>query len=337
MRRLRVDPLSPEAVARLADRTASTPTISTERLAATRSSSPRSWRRRRRDPEHGPGRGPRPRSAFEPRGAGPARGRRRRSASRRALAPGGAGAGGPRSRRGVPGLRDAELGSGRRRVPPRARSAGDRRVTPLGSADHPAPEGARGARGSADGFPGSREARASCGGGRRCGGGVALRAEAAVRAASLGAHREAAAQYARALRFGDRLQPEERAEFLEPPLRRVLPHGRERRSDRGQRAAPRVLPESSATAAGRATRSARCRRSSGVRAGSRNPSERVGRPWPSSRSSPAGRELAMAYSNLAAVLGRCRLERACARAGRAGGRHRDRRPCARQPRRLSDR
>ena len=38
--------------------------------------------------------------------------------------------------------------------------------------------------------------------------------EAAVRAASLGAHREAAAQYARALRFGDHLQLEERAEFL---------------------------------------------------------------------------------------------------------------------------
>jgi DNA-binding CsgD family transcriptional regulator len=38
--------------------------------------------------------------------------------------------------------------------------------------------------------------------------------EAAARAASLGAHREAAAQYARALRFGDRLQPEERAELL---------------------------------------------------------------------------------------------------------------------------
>jgi DNA-binding CsgD family transcriptional regulator/tetratricopeptide (TPR) repeat protein len=38
--------------------------------------------------------------------------------------------------------------------------------------------------------------------------------EAAARAASLGAHREAAAQYARALRFGERLQREERAEFL---------------------------------------------------------------------------------------------------------------------------
>ncbi len=37
---------------------------------------------------------------------------------------------------------------------------------------------------------------------------------AAQRAASLGAHREAAAQYARALRFGDRLQPEERAELF---------------------------------------------------------------------------------------------------------------------------
>jgi len=39
--------------------------------------------------------------------------------------------------------------------------------------------------------------------------------EAAARAVSLGAHREAAAQYARALRFGDRLPPGERAELLE--------------------------------------------------------------------------------------------------------------------------
>jgi len=38
---------------------------------------------------------------------------------------------------------------------------------------------------------------------------------AAERAASLGAHREAAAQYARALRFGDRLPLERRAELLE--------------------------------------------------------------------------------------------------------------------------
>jgi DNA-binding CsgD family transcriptional regulator/tetratricopeptide (TPR) repeat protein len=38
---------------------------------------------------------------------------------------------------------------------------------------------------------------------------------AAVRAASLGAYREAAAQYARALRFGDRLPAAERAELLE--------------------------------------------------------------------------------------------------------------------------
>ena len=38
---------------------------------------------------------------------------------------------------------------------------------------------------------------------------------AAVRAASLGAHREAAAQYARALRFGDRLDTAERVELLE--------------------------------------------------------------------------------------------------------------------------
>jgi DNA-binding SARP family transcriptional activator len=38
--------------------------------------------------------------------------------------------------------------------------------------------------------------------------------EAAARAASLGAHREAAAHYGRALRFGDRLSPPERADLL---------------------------------------------------------------------------------------------------------------------------
>jgi hypothetical protein len=39
--------------------------------------------------------------------------------------------------------------------------------------------------------------------------------QAAARAAALGAHREAAAQYARALRFGERLAPGERAELHE--------------------------------------------------------------------------------------------------------------------------
>jgi DNA-binding CsgD family transcriptional regulator len=38
---------------------------------------------------------------------------------------------------------------------------------------------------------------------------------AAARAAALGAHREAAAQYARAIRFADSLEPEDRAELLE--------------------------------------------------------------------------------------------------------------------------
>jgi hypothetical protein len=38
---------------------------------------------------------------------------------------------------------------------------------------------------------------------------------AACRAAALGAHRVAAAQYARALRFADRLEPAAQAELLE--------------------------------------------------------------------------------------------------------------------------
>jgi DNA-binding CsgD family transcriptional regulator len=42
---------------------------------------------------------------------------------------------------------------------------------------------------------------------------------AGARAAALGAHREAAAQYARALRFADGLLPAERAELLEPRMR----------------------------------------------------------------------------------------------------------------------
>ena len=39
--------------------------------------------------------------------------------------------------------------------------------------------------------------------------------EAAVRAAAVGAHREAAAQYARALRFAEGLPPEARGELLD--------------------------------------------------------------------------------------------------------------------------
>ena len=42
--------------------------------------------------------------------------------------------------------------------------------------------------------------------------------EAARRAAALRAHREAAAQYERALRFADDLPPAERAALLEPAL-----------------------------------------------------------------------------------------------------------------------
>src|SRR5262249_28078652 len=60
--------------------------------------------------------------------------------------------------------------------------------------------------------------------------------EAAEQAAALGAHRESAAQYARALRFADRLRPAERA----APLRR--------RSYRGMPTAP--IPEAIGTPGG---------------------------------------------------------------------------------------
>ena len=65
---------------------------------------------------------------------------------------------------------------------------------------------------------------------------------AAARAAALGAYREAAAQYARALRFGDRLATAERARAARAPLPSVLRGRRERRGGRGDRGGARVPP-----------------------------------------------------------------------------------------------
>ena len=117
---------------------------------------------------------------------------------------------------------------------------------------------------------------------------------AGERAAKLGSHREAAAQFARALRYA----PSGRADLLERLLIRVLPDRPHRRSDRGPRAGARehcVVDD----------RCARATRTAGSRAcvwfSGDNAQRRARRSrWPSScwsRSSP-GPELAMAYSNL---------------------------------------
>ncbi|MGH3043651.1 MAG: ATP-binding protein, partial [Gaiellaceae bacterium] len=136
--------------------------------------------------------------------------------------------------------------------------------------------------------------------------------EAAARAASLGAHREAASQYGRALRYGDRLQPEERAEFL------------------GRRSAECYLTDENDEAIEAQLAALECYRELGDRRregdslrslseilwcpGRIAESKRAGREAVAVLEElPPGRELAMAYSNLArfeerAALGQRALE-----------------------------
>ena len=141
--------------------------------------------------------------------------------------------------------------------------------------------------------------------------------EAAARAASLGAHREAAAQYARALRFGDRLAPGERAELLEHRSRACYLTDQ---YDEGiaaledalgcRRALGDTLKEGDALRGlseflwcpGRITEAERCAR------------DAVDLLEPL----PPGRELALAYANLAGICeSAARSEEASAWAGRA--------------------
>lgn len=140
---------------------------------------------------------------------------------------------------------------------------------------------------------------------------------AAARAASLGAHREAAAQYARALRFGDRVPVAERAELLERRSREcyvtdqqdaateAIEEALECRRELGQR-----LEEGSAL----------CWLSEILVCPGRNEeSERAAHEAVSLLEAlPPGRELAMAYANLAArCLDRSRPDEAVSWAGRA--------------------
>ena len=138
--------------------------------------------------------------------------------------------------------------------------------------------------------------------------------EAAERAASLGAHREAAAQYARALRFGDHLQPEERAEFLSRRSAECYLTDENDEAIEAQRAALECYRELGD----------RRREGDSLRSlseilwcpGRIAESQRAGREAVAVLEElPPGRELAMAYSNLANLLEDCRLEPACARTG----------------------
>jgi DNA-binding CsgD family transcriptional regulator/tetratricopeptide (TPR) repeat protein len=140
---------------------------------------------------------------------------------------------------------------------------------------------------------------------------------AAARAASLGAHREAAAQYARALRFGDRLSVAHRAELLE---RRSQACNLTDQRD----AAIEAIQDALA-----------CRRQLGQRLEEGDALRRLsqilwcpGRTIEAERAArsavtllealPAGRELGMAYAELAAACGAAaRAEEAVGWAGRA--------------------
>ena len=68
---------------------------------------------------------------------------------------------------------------------------------------------------------------------------------------ALGAHREAAAQYARALRFAGGLSPGEQATLLERRSDALLPHRRPGRRDRRARAGDRAAPSSGRASIGR--------------------------------------------------------------------------------------
>lgn len=140
---------------------------------------------------------------------------------------------------------------------------------------------------------------------------------AAARAASLGAHREAAAQYARALRFGEQLPAAERAELLERRSRECYLTDQ---YDEGIAALEQALE---------------CRRMLGDRVKEADALRRLseflwcpGRTAESERSAreavelleslPPGRELALAYANLATNCGAAaRSKEAIAWGGRA--------------------
>ena len=220
-------------------RTASTPTSSTARPPATRSSSSR------RSPPAARGSRTRSGTRCSPAPRGSALRQRQLleavavvAAAGRALAAGGACRRRRRRARRVPDVGHADVRAGGRGVPPRARPARRRgigRAAPKARACIAGPwRRSRIHRAARPIWPGSRTTPRRPATSTRC---CASRPRPAARAASLGAHREAAAQYARALRFGDRLPVAERAELLEGRAQRVLPDRsvRRRRSRRSSR------------------------------------------------------------------------------------------------------
>ncbi len=113
---------------------------------------------------------------------------------------------------------------------------------------------------------------------------------AAARAASVGAHREAASQYARALRFGDQLLPADQRRCSERGPSSATSRTRIPRRSRQPRK-PSLSIATPETSAPRALPCSGCRSTSGAPAGQRSPGRPRASRWPcsSARAVPRAR------------------------------------------------
>ena len=316
--RLRLSPLSIDAVRELAAshqvdaealfrRTGGNPFYVTEVLAAGGSELPPSVRDAVRGPRR-PARPGRPARCSRPCRSCPAR---RRSHCVTAL-------GREHADRldDLPGVRDAGRVEGRDLVPARARSRRHRRRDRAVTPRRAAPDRARDAAGpAAPTRPGWRTMpRRRVTSTRSC----SSRRSRPRRPTARGAHREAAAQYRRALRCGAELPPDRHADLLQRGAHARLP---DRPVRRGHRVAPGARSSCvgrRATCGARATRCASSRPSSAAAGTASTPRPRG---WPPSTlldGVAADRELAAAYGNQAMLaLNSNEFDACVAAAGRA--------------------
>ena len=185
-----------------------------------------------------------------------------------------------------------------RRVPPRAGAPGDRGGDRRRTAGWRCTATALAALAARGGDAGRRAARAPRRRGRRRRGRPALRRRAAAeRAASSGAHREAAAQYARALRYADALAP-----GRAPSCSSGAPTSATRPPTSTPRSPPSATRSSaagrSATGAARATPCARCRGCCSSPAAPTEAEPLALEAVALLEALPPGHELAMAYGNV---------------------------------------
>ncbi len=264
-------------------------------------------------------------------GAASARGGRDRPRQRRAVAARGARRR-PRSITSrMPRLGHADRRRRRRRVPARARAARDRGVAYRPIAASPCTarrcrrsSTARPARPTSRGWPTTPRRRRTRSRAARS------RRRPPPRAASLGAHREAAAQYARALRFADGAPASERAELLERRAHECYLSDQLEQAVEAQRAARRAAPATSAIVRRRGRRAALARAPARIRRahrptarGRRRRRSNCSRSWTArARAGTRLRQRRAAAMQLGGSGRRDRVGHARARAGRAPRRRR---------------